>query len=48
MARNTGIAGILVLSGETAEDEAETAPPEWQPDYVFASLRALHTALTDV
>lgn len=45
MARRAGLAGILVLSGETkkADLDAATQPP----DFVFDSVQALHEALLD-
>ncbi|HOF39736.1 MAG TPA: HAD-IIA family hydrolase [Candidatus Hydrogenedentes bacterium] len=45
MARQSGIAAILVLSGETRESDLANA--EQTPDYVFASVKALHAALRD-
>ena len=45
MARQSGIAAILVLSGETRE--SDLAHAEQTPDYVFASVKALHAALRD-
>ncbi|HPX41122.1 MAG TPA: HAD hydrolase-like protein, partial [Candidatus Hydrogenedentes bacterium] len=45
MACDSGITGILVLSGETSESALARAPQ--QPDYVFASVQALHAALRD-
>lgn len=43
MAYNAGISAVLVLSGETTPDDLAAA--ERQPDYVFASVAALHAAL---
>jgi len=45
MACDSGIAAILVLSGETGESDLARA--EQKPDYVFASVKALHAALHD-
>ena len=45
MACDSGITGILVLSGETSESDLARAPQK--PDYVFASVQALHAALRD-
>ena len=43
MAYRAGITSILVLSGET--QEADLAQAERRPDFVFASVQALHQAL---
>ena len=43
MAYNAGITSILVLSGETARDDLAKA--DRQPDFVFASVAALHEAM---
>jgi HAD superfamily hydrolase (TIGR01450 family) len=43
MARDSGVTGILVLSGETKR--ADLAGADYQPDFVFASVAALHAAL---
>jgi len=45
MARESGITGILVLSGETKQADLEAAAHE--PDFVFESVAALHAALRD-
>lgn len=43
MAYDSGITSILVLSGETKEPDLKHAAR--QPDFVFPSVKALHTAL---
>ncbi len=43
MAYNSGIASILVLSGESTLDDVAQA--ERKPDYVFASVRAIQRAV---
>jgi len=43
MACDAGIASILVLSGETRQEQVEQL--DRKPDYVFASVRELHAAL---
>jgi HAD superfamily hydrolase (TIGR01450 family) len=43
MAYNAGTASILVLSGETKQQDLEQA--DRQPDFVFDSVRQLHEAL---
>ncbi|HEO70724.1 MAG TPA: HAD-IIA family hydrolase [Candidatus Hydrogenedentes bacterium] len=43
MAYNAGITSILVLSGETTRDRLEAL--ERRPDFVFSSVRELHSAL---
>jgi len=45
MAKNAGICGILVLSGET--QLADLAQAEVQPDYVFTGVGELTTALKE-
>ncbi len=45
MARRAGLAGILVLSGETSRADLDVA--EQQPDFVFESVGALHRAWRD-
>ncbi|HMM21351.1 MAG TPA: HAD-IIA family hydrolase [Selenomonadales bacterium] len=45
LARNAGICGILVLSGETKK--MDLAHSEVQPDYIFESVRELTAALRD-
>jgi HAD superfamily hydrolase (TIGR01457 family) len=44
MAYDSGITAILVLSGESTPEDAARA--ERKPDYVFASVRELHQALS--
>jgi HAD superfamily hydrolase (TIGR01450 family) len=46
MAYDSGVASILVLSGETKKADVEAA--ERQPDYVMGSLAELHAALRKV
>lgn len=43
MARLAGLRGILVLSGESTEEDLRNA--DEQPDFVFPSVRELHQAL---
>ena len=43
MAHDSGITGILVLSGETKRADLEGA--DYEPDFVFDSVAALHAAL---
>ena len=43
MARQAGLASILVLSGETGKNDLNTAAH--QPDFVFDSVAALHQAM---
>ncbi|HQM99992.1 MAG TPA: HAD hydrolase-like protein, partial [Candidatus Hydrogenedentes bacterium] len=43
MAKRAGMAGILVLSGESTSEDVETSPEP--PDFVFPSVRELHEAL---
>ena len=45
MARASGVASILVLSGETTSEDLEQA--EEKPDFVFDSVRELHAALLE-
>ena len=33
-----GVTAVLVLSGETTEEDVDAAAPVDQPDYVFGSL----------
>jgi len=44
MARQAGLASILVLSGETGKNDLEKAA--YQPDFIFDSVAELHQALT--
>jgi len=44
-ARRAGLVAILVLSGETSQDDLRQAAPGEQPDYVFPSLAVLANAL---
>ncbi len=43
MAKRAGMAGILVLSGESTSEDVETSPEA--PDFVFLSVHELHEAL---
>jgi len=43
MAKRAGMAGILVLSGESTSEDVETSPEA--PDFVFPSVHELHEAL---
>lgn len=45
MARASGITGILVLSGETTR--GDLADADYEPDFVFESVAALHDALRE-
>ncbi len=45
MGRATGILAVLVLSGETAANNIEAAPPEHRPDLVFENLAGVLAAL---
>lgn len=46
MARQAGLCGILVLSGETTRKALETAPSA--PEFVFESVRELHRAMKEM
>lgn len=45
MAKRADMAGILVLSGESAAEDVEKSPDP--PDFVFPSVRELHQAMRD-
>ncbi len=46
MAYNSGITSILVLSGESTEEDVNRA--ERKPDFIFRSVRELHQALKEL
>ncbi len=39
--RRAGAATVLVLTGVTSAEKAQTAPPEWRPDRIIGDLREL-------
>lgn len=45
MAYDSGVASVLVLSGETGREDLESAPRK--PDFIFESVRDLHAALVE-
>jgi len=43
MGKKAGITTILVLTGETKEEDVKNSP--WQPDFIFTSLEEINNHL---